>query len=179
MLMCSCLFSFSLQEKDRWSIKCHSTERLFPSQHCDSADGWSYTPVRISWRGSPPGRVCREAARAQELGGCPGRTQQGGLLRAVRSGDIVMPSRHRKTTWLLDSVWGIVDWNMHLFCTVLYLISYVFIIRWLCGQISKMYNLMLSHIYKKVAFTDRETTHLCKKWVQHCRSLIVFSALSC
>lgn len=152
MLMSSCLFSFAMQEKDGWGIKCRSTDRLLPSQHCDSADGWSHTPVRISWRGSPPDRVCREAARAPELVGWPGRMQQEALLHAVQSGDIVMPSRHClrcKTTWLLDSVWGIVVWNMHLFCTVLYLISYVFITQWVCGQISKMYNLMLSHIYKK------------------------------
>lgn len=154
-------------------------ERLFPSQHCDSTEGWSHAPVRISWRGSAPDRVCRDAARAQELGGCPGRAQEEVLLQVVQSGDIIRPSIEtlsaQEDDSTLDSVWGIVVWNMHLFCTVLYLISYVFITQWVCGQIPKLYNLMQSHIYKKVAFTDRETPHLYRKWVQHRPQLIVFS----
>lgn len=111
----------------------------FPSRHCDSGDGWSHAPVRISWRGS----LWRssQSTGARWLPPSPGRMQQEARPHAAQSGDIIiMPARHcvhRKTTWLEDIVWGIVVWNMHLFCTVLYLISYVFITQWVGGQISK------------------------------------------
>lgn len=84
-------------------------ETFFCSQHCDSPDGWSPAPVRISWRGNAPDRVCREAARAQELAGRPGGGQQESLLCVVQSGDIAVPwgrCLRSKTTWLLDCVWG-------------------------------------------------------------------------
>lgn len=127
-------------------------ERLFPGQHCDSAKGWSHAPVRISWRGSASDRVCRDTARAQKLGDylveC-GRKFCSKLCNLVTSGHLPRACLHRKTTWLLDRVWGIEVWKMHLLCTVLYLISYVFITQWVCGQIPKLYNLMQSHIYKK------------------------------
>lgn len=82
-------------------------ERLFPSRHCDSAEGRSHAPVRISWGGSAPDRVCRDAARAQELGGCPGRTQEEVLLQVVQSGDIIRPSIRTPSAQEDDSTLGV------------------------------------------------------------------------